>query len=67
MLGQVVYQNPFGGPAIKDIGNGKGAQYTYEQHWPLSGVGTGVYACVVTARKSGKAEIKKVVRTAIIR
>ena len=66
-MGRVVYQNAFPSPTLKDIGNGRGPQYTYEQHWPLSGIGTGVYACTMTARKAGKPEIRKVIRTAIIR
>ena len=67
MMGRVVYNTGFGAPRIKDIGNGQGSQYTYEHQWPLSGVGTGVYACVMTARKAGKPDIKKIIRTAIIK
>ena len=67
MLGRVIYNNAFGAPRMRDVGNGQGAQYTYEQQWPVSGAGTGVYACTVTARKAGNADIRKIIRTAIIR
>ncbi len=67
IMGKVVYQGNFPGPRLKDIGNGRGMQYTYEQHWPLSGVGMGVYACLVTARKSGQPEIRKIIRSAVIK
>ncbi len=67
VMGKMVYQGNFASPRLKDIGNGRGIQYTYEQVWPLSGIGMGVYACLVTARKSGQPEIRKIVRSAVIK
>ncbi len=67
VLGQVVYRGNFPSPRLKDIGNGRGVQYTCEQHWPVSGIGRGVYACLVTARKAGQPEIRKIIRSAILK
>ena len=67
IMGRVVYQNAFGAPVVKDTGNGSGPQYTYELDWPLRAVGRGVYPCVVTARKAGKPEIRKLIRSAVIK
>ena len=36
-----------------DDGNGKGSQVTYEHSWSLSGVASGVYTYVITAKKAG--------------
>ena len=67
IMGREVYQNAFGAPVVKDTGNGSGPQYTYELDWPLRAVGRGVYPCVVTARKAGKPEIRKLIRSAVIK
>ncbi|MBI2384441.1 MAG: hypothetical protein HYV14_00350 [Elusimicrobia bacterium] len=42
-----------------DDGNGLGAQFTYEHVWDLSGIGSGVYAYVITAQKSGERDIHR--------
>ncbi len=42
-----------------DDGNGKGAQNTYDHVWNVSGVGSGVYRFVITAKKSGQPDVRK--------
>jgi hypothetical protein len=42
-----------------DDGNGLGAQDTYDHVWDVSGVGSGVYTYVLTAKKSGQTDIHK--------
>ncbi|MEK7383590.1 MAG: hypothetical protein AAB262_09955, partial [Elusimicrobiota bacterium] len=50
-----------------DDGNGKGMQYTYDNVWDISGVGSGVYLYVITARKAGKPDIHKTGRVGVIK
>ncbi|MDE2142259.1 MAG: hypothetical protein KGJ84_07615 [Elusimicrobia bacterium] len=50
-----------------DDGNGKGLQYTYDNVWDISGVGSGVYQYVITAKKSGKSDIHKAGRVGVIK
>ncbi|MDE2141047.1 MAG: hypothetical protein KGJ84_01375 [Elusimicrobia bacterium] len=50
-----------------DDGNGKGIQYTYDNVWDISGVGSGVYQYVITAKKSGKSDIHKAGRVGVIK
>jgi hypothetical protein len=42
-----------------DDGNGLGAQFTYDHDWDISGVGSGVYTFVITAKKAGQSDIHK--------
>lgn len=48
-------------------GNGTGEQYTYDHVWDISGMGSGVYFYVITARKSGQADIHKAGRIGIVK
>lgn len=50
-----------------DDGNGLGAQFTYEHTWDVSGIGSGVYTFAVTARRAGRADVRKTGRVAVIR
>ncbi|MDX6770663.1 MAG: Ig-like domain-containing protein [Elusimicrobiota bacterium] len=50
-----------------DDGNGKGAQNTYDHVWGVSGVGSGVYYFVITAKRAGESEIRKTGKVAVIR
>ncbi|PIR15261.1 MAG: hypothetical protein COV48_15345, partial [Elusimicrobia bacterium CG11_big_fil_rev_8_21_14_0_20_64_6] len=50
-----------------DDGNGKGAQYTYDHVWDVSGVGSGVYQYVITAKKSGQSDIHKTGRIGVVK
>jgi len=50
-----------------DDGNGKGIQYTYDNVWDISGVGSGVYQYVITAKKSGKSDIHKAGRIGVVK
>lgn len=50
-----------------DDGNGLGAQFTYDHTWDVSGIGSGVYTFAVTARRSGRADVRKTGRVAVIR
>lgn len=48
-----------------DDGNGLGAQYTYDHLWDVSGVGSGVYTFVITAKKAGQADLHKTGRVGV--
>lgn len=50
-----------------DDGNGLGPQFTYEHNWDVSGVGSGVYAFVVTAKKAGQSDVRKSGKVAVIK
>ncbi|MEQ1917804.1 MAG: Ig-like domain-containing protein [Elusimicrobiota bacterium] len=50
-----------------DDGNGKGAQDTYDHVWDVSGVGSGVYTFVMTARKTGQSDIRKSGKVGVIK
>ena len=50
-----------------DDGNGKGAQNTYDHNWDVSGVGSGVYTFVMTAKKAGQSDIRKTGKVGVIR
>lgn len=50
-----------------DDGNGKGAQNTYDHVWDVSGVGSGVYTFVMTAKKSGEKDIRKTGKVGVIK
>ena len=50
-----------------DDGNGLGSQYTYDHVWDVSGVGSGVYTYVITAKKAGQADIRKTGRVGVIK
>lgn len=50
-----------------DDGNGLGAQYTYDHAWDISGVGSGVYTYVITAKKAGQADIHKTGRAGVVK
>jgi sugar lactone lactonase YvrE len=65
--GEQVYAGSFGAPAVLDDGNGKGPRWTYDLAWDVGGAGSGVYVYVVTAKKSGQADIKKSGRLAVLK
>ena len=65
--GRLAHSAGFPSPRILDDGNGKGPQHTYDYSWNAAGIGSGVYVCVVAARKSGQEPIVKTVKTAVIR
>ncbi len=50
-----------------DDGNGLGPQDTYDHAWSVSGVASGVYLYVITATKSGSADIRQSGRVAVIK
>jgi N-acetylneuraminic acid mutarotase len=50
-----------------DDGNGLGAQYTYDHVWNVSGVGSGVYRYVLTAKKSGHPDIHQTGKIGIVK
>jgi len=50
-----------------DDGNGKGVQNTYDHAWDVSGVGSGVYTFVMTARKAGQSDIRKTGKVGVIK
>ena len=50
-----------------DDGNGLGTQYTYDHVWDVSGVGSGVYTYVITARKAGQGDLHKTGKLGVVR
>ncbi len=50
-----------------DDGNGKGVQNTYDHNWDVSGVGSGVYTFVMTAKKVGQSDIRKTGKVGVIK
>ena len=50
-----------------DDGNGLGAQYTYDHVWDISGVGSGVYTYIITAKKAGQSDIHKTGKVGVIK
>ena len=48
-------------------GNGLGLQDTYDHVWDVSGVGSGVYTYVITAKKAGAADIHKSGRLGVVK
>ncbi|OGR97713.1 MAG: hypothetical protein A2V88_03475 [Elusimicrobia bacterium RBG_16_66_12] len=50
-----------------DDGNGQGPQFTYEHTWDVSGISSGIYTYVVTARKAGEQDIRKTGRVGVIK
>ena len=52
---------------VLDDGNGKGAQNTYDHAWDVSGVGSGVYIYVITARRAGQTPIVKSGKAGVIK
>ena len=50
-----------------DDGNGLGTQYTYDHVWDVSGVGSGVYTYVITAKKAGMSDIHKTGKVGVIK
>jgi sugar lactone lactonase YvrE len=53
--------------SVIDDGNGKGAQYTFDHVWNVSGVGSGVYTYVITAKKAGSSDIHKSGKVGVIK
>ncbi|MEK7234497.1 MAG: hypothetical protein AAB268_11820 [Elusimicrobiota bacterium] len=50
-----------------DDGNGKGVQNTYDHTWDVSGVGSGVYTFVMTAKKAGQKDVRKTGKVGVIK
>lgn len=66
--GRLVHSGSFPtSPKVVDDGNGKGEQYSYDYRWSTSGVGSGVYTFLITARKAGQKEIRKIGRAGVLR
>ncbi len=65
--GRKVYSSSDFRFSVLDDGNGKGVQNTYDHIWDVSGVGSGVYTFVITARKAGQADIRKTGKVGVIK
>lgn len=52
---------------VFDDGNGKGAQNTFDHVWNVSGIGSGVYTYVMTAKKAGQSDIRKTGKVGVIK
>ena len=57
----------FNNLGASDDGNGLGAQFTYDHFWDVSGVGSGVYNYIVTAKKAGQTDIVKSGKVAVVK
>ncbi|HEX4047182.1 MAG TPA: T9SS type A sorting domain-containing protein, partial [Elusimicrobiota bacterium] len=53
--------------AVLNDGNGLGPQDSYDHVWNVSGVGSGVYMYVITAKKAGQADIHKSGKIGIVK
>ena len=53
--------------SVLDDGNGRGNQNTYDHVWDVSGIGSGVYTFVITAKKAGQSDIRKSGKVGVIR
>ncbi|MBI5200618.1 MAG: T9SS type A sorting domain-containing protein, partial [Elusimicrobia bacterium] len=68
LSGRKIYSSSnFTNQGALDDGNGLGAQFTYDHVWDISGVGSGVYQYVITAKKSGQADIHKTGKLGVIK
>ena len=50
-----------------DDGNGKGVQNTYDHVWGVTGIGSGVYSYIMTAKKAGQSDIHQSGKVGVIR
>ena len=50
-----------------DDGNGLGAQFTYENVWDISGIGSGVYNYIITAKQAGQKDIRKSGKVGVVK
>jgi hypothetical protein len=50
-----------------DDGNGLGPQFTYENVWDVSGIGSGVYTYIVIAKKGGRGEIRESGKVGVVK
>lgn len=53
--------------SLTDDGNGLGVQDTYDHIWDVSGVGSGVYTYVITAKKAGQHDIHATGKIGVIK
>jgi spore germination protein YaaH len=67
LTGARVNEGSPGAPQILDDGNGLGPQYTYDYLWDASGVGSGIYVCVITARKAGQPDIRRTSKVGVLK
>ncbi len=57
LTGRKVHSSSAFNFSVTDDLNGLGPQDTYDHVWDISGVGSGVYSYVITAKKAGNADI----------
>jgi hypothetical protein len=67
LTGRKVHSSSAFMQSTTDDGNGLGAQFTFDHIWDVSGVGSGVYTYVITARKAGQADIRSSGRIGIVK
>ena len=68
LSGRRVYaSSSFNNRGAFDDGNGLGPQFTYDHVWDVSGIGSGVYRYVVTAKKAGQTDIAKSGKVAVVK
>jgi hypothetical protein len=65
--GQAVHAASLGSAKVLDDGNGKGPQWTYDYAWDTSGVGSGVYFYVLTAKKAGHEDINVIKKIGVLK
>ncbi|MDE2490567.1 MAG: fibronectin type III domain-containing protein [Elusimicrobia bacterium] len=64
---KILDSSDFADRGAYDDGNGLGLQQTYDHVWDVSGVASGVYYYVITAKKAGNADVHKSGRVAVIK
>ena len=67
MAGRKVHSSSDFRFSVLDDGNGRGNQNTYDHVWDVSGIGSGVYTFVITAKKAGQKDIRKTGRVGVIK
>ncbi len=68
LSGRKVYSSSnFSNLGAQDDGNGLGPQFTFENVWDISGIGSGVYTYTITAHKAGTNDIHKTGKVGVIK
>ncbi len=67
LTGRRVHSSSAFAMSLFDDGNGLGPQDTFDHVWDVSGVGSGVYTYVITAKKAGQGDIHKSGKIAVVK
>lgn len=67
LSGRMVHESSNFSQSNFDDGNGFGSQITFDHTWDVSGIASGVYNFIVTARKAGAGDIHKSGKVGVIK